>query len=227
MRKIELTILMPCLNEEVTVGICVKKAVNFMKNKNIVGEVLVVDNGSSDNSKQVALNAGARVVSTSLKGYGNALRFGIKHSKGEYIIYGDCDDSYDFSALDGYYSKLKEGYLLVNGNRYGGTYEKGAMSFSHRYIGVPLLSWLGRKRYHVSLFDFHCGLRGIKKIDNMKFTSTGMEFATEIIHRYSLLDKNKMIEIPINFYKDGRNGKSHLHTIRDGIRHIVYIYSNF
>ena len=198
----------------------------FLKSHNICGEVLVVDNGSSDNSKEVATKSGARVITTLSRGYGNALRYGIKHSKSEYIIYGDCDDSYDFSSLDEYYSKLKEGYLFVNGNRYGGKYEKGAMSFSHRYIGVPLLSWIGRKRYHVSLIDFHCGLRGIKKIDNLEFTSPGMEFATEIIYRYSLLDKDKMIEIPINFYKDGRYGKSHLHTIRDGIRHIIYMYNS-
>lgn len=219
----ELTILMPCLNEEKTVGICVKKALDFLMCNDICGEVLVVDNGSSDNSKLIASNAGARVVFTPMRGYGNALRYGIKEANSDYIIYGDCDDSYDFSDILEFYLKLQDGYIFVNGNRYVRRNEKGSMSFSHRYIGVPFLSWLGRISYHVPFQDFHCGLRAIKRMPNMKFISTGMEFASEIIYRYSLIDKSKMLQIPISFYKDKRGHKSHLRTIRDGMRHIVFI----
>ena len=135
----DLTILMPCLNEEKTIAICIEKALDFLSRNNIDGEVLIVDNGSSDNSKLIASNAGARVVSTSLRGYGNALRFGIKEARGKYIIYGDCDNGYDFSSLDDYYCMLKEMYVLVNGNFYLGVMEKDSMFFSHRYIEIPFL----------------------------------------------------------------------------------------
>ena len=138
----ELTILMPCLNEEKTIGICIKKAKDYLKKNNIDGEILIVDNGSSDESISIAKKLGARICFEPRKGYGNAIITGLNNSYGKYIIYGDCDDSYDFSSLDNYLVKLREGYSLVNGNRFKGGIEKGAMSLSHK-IGVPILSLIG------------------------------------------------------------------------------------
>ena len=223
MKKLSLTILMPCLNEEKTIGICIKKAKKFLVDNSIDGEILIADNGSSDSSVEIAEKLGARVINVVDRGYGNVLKEGIKEAHSDFIIYGDCDDSYDFSDIMEFYLKLKEGYYFINGNRYTKKMEKGAMSFSHRYIGVPFLSWLGRIFYKVPFKDYHCGLRAIKRIPNINFVSTGMEFASEIVYRYSLIDKNKMIEIPISFYKDKRGNKSHLRTIRDGLRHVVFI----
>lgn len=221
MKKIELTILMPCLNEEDTVGICIRKAKKYLEKNHISGEVLIVDNGSLDRSSVFAYELGARVVLEPKKGYGNALRRGFKEARGKYIIYGDCDDSYDFSNLNPYYDKLKEGYSLVNGNRFLGGIEKGAMSFSHR-LGVPFLSWLGRRAYHVPFYDFHCGLRGVIKKDLPILESEGMEFATEIIYKFAKEGK-KMSEIPTTLGKDGRGKPSHLRTVRDGFRHLNYM----
>lgn len=217
----ELTILMPCLNEEKTIGICIKKAKDYLKKNNIDGEILIVDNGSSDESISIAKKLGARVCFETKKGYGNALITGLNNSYGKYIIYGDCDDSYDFSSLDNYLVKLREGYSLVNGNRFKGGIEKGAMSLSHK-IGVPILSLIGRKVYKVDLFDFHCGLRGVIKEDLPSLECEGMEFATEIIYKFAKNNK-KICEIPIRLYKDGRGGKSHLRTVKDGFRHLNYI----
>lgn len=211
---------MPCLNEEKTVGTCIKKAQQFLKENNIDGEVLIADNGSTDKSIQIIEELGANIVKVEQKGYGNALRYGTKAAKGKYVIMGDSDDSYDFLNLLPFVEKLREGYDLVMGNRYLGKMEKGSMKLSHKYIGTPIISFIGRKKIGLKIGDFNCGLRGYKNesILGLNCTSEGMEYATEMLIKAS---KNnlKVCEIPIDFYKDGREGVSHLNTIRDGIRH--------
>lgn len=224
MDEIELTILMPCLNEEQTVAQCVRQARQFLTESGICGEVLVSDNGSTDNSAALAQEAGARVVNVTERGYGNALIGGIKAACGKYIIMGDCDMSYDFLHLEGFIEKLREGYPLVMGCRMDNI-APGAMPFSHRYIGVPVLSFLGRLRFHTSVRDFHCGLRGFdrQKALALGLSCSGMEFATEIIGKFALSGA-AIAEIPVTLTPDGRSGRSHLRTIRDGLRHIRYIF---
>lgn len=224
MDNIELTILMPCLNEEKTIGLCIEEARRFLDEKAIVGEILVADNGSTDASASIAKGLGAIVVNVSDKGYGNALIGGIRAAKGRYVIMGDCDMSYDFYHLDGFIKKLREGYDLVVGDRFAGGIEKGAMPFSHRYIGVPVLSWLGRIKYKTDVRDFHCGLRGFNRIQALKLDLEcgGMEFATEIIGKFAR-KKRRIAQIPTVLRKDQRDHAPHLNTIRDGLRHLRYI----
>ncbi|MGN0674557.1 MAG: glycosyltransferase family 2 protein [Oscillospiraceae bacterium] len=224
MDEIELTILMPCLNEQQTVAQCVRQARQFLSESGICGEVLVSDNGSTDNSAALAQEAGARVVNVAERGYGNALIGGINAAHGKYIIIGDCDMSYDFLHLDGFVEKLREGYPLVMGCRMDNI-APGAMPFSHRYIGVPILSMLGRLRFHTKVRDFHCGLRGFnrEKALELELSCSGMEFATEIIGKFALSGA-AIAEIPVTLSPDGRSGRSHLRTIRDGLRHIRYIF---
>ena len=224
MDEIELTILMPCLNEQQTVAHCVQQARQFLAESGVYGEVLIADNGSTDNSAALAEEAGARVVSVTERGYGNALIGGIKAALGKYIIMGDCDMSYDFFHLDGFIEKLREGYPLVMGCRLDNI-AKGAMPFSHRYIGVPVLSFLGRLRFHTKVRDFHCGLRGFdrEKALALGLSCGGMEFATEIIGKFALSGA-QIAEISVTLSPDGRGRKSHLRTIRDGMRHIRYIF---
>ena len=218
-----LTILMPCLNEEKTIAECITKAKSFLMSNDIVGEILIVDNGSTDNSVKIAKSYNVRVIIENKKGYGNALISGIKNAKGKYTIFGDCDCSYDFSDLAKFIDKFNLGYEYVNGNRFKGGIEKGAMPFSHK-IGVPILSVLAKIKYKVPINDFHCGLRGFKTeiAQNINFLSTGMEFATEIIEKFAKLNA-KMTEVPIILYKDKRNRKPHLNTIKDGFRHLKFI----
>lgn len=222
--ELELTILMPCLNEERTIEASVNEAKKYIFENNLKAEILVADNGSSDNSKKIALACGAKVINVEKKGYGNALRGGIMAAKGKYVIMGDCDNSYDFYHIDEFVKYLREGYDLVMGNRFRGGVEKGAMPFSHRVFGVPFLSWAGRKKYHVDIGDFHCGLRGFNREAAMKLElkCEGMEFATEIIGKFAK-SNGKIIEIPVVLRKDGRSGKSHLRSVSDGIRHLKYI----
>lgn len=222
--SIEFTVLMPCLNEEKTVTVCINKARGFLERENIDGEVLIADNGSTDRSRELAESAGARVVCVPKKGYGNALIGGIRASKGKYIIMGDCDDSYDFSELSGFIEKLRAGYPLVMGNRMDNI-KAGAMPFTHRYIGVPFLSLLGRLRFHTKVKDFHCGLRGFdrEKALALDLKCGGMEFATEIIAKFAVSGA-EIAEIPVTLSPDGRGGKSHLRAVRDGLRHIRYIF---
>ena len=224
MDELELTILMPCLNEQQTVARCVGLARQFLSESGVCGEVLIADNGSTDNSAALAEEAGARVVSISERGYGNALIGGIKAAYGKYVIMGDCDMSYDFLHLDGFVEKLREGYPLVMGCRLDNI-AKGAMPFSHKYIGVPVLSFLGRLRFHTKVRDFHCGLRGFdrEKALALGLSCGGMEFATEIIGKFALSGAY-IAEIPVTLSPDGRGGKSHLRTFRDGLRHIRYIF---
>ena len=220
----ELTILMPCLNEAETLAICIRKARGFLQQNNIEGEVLIADNGSTDGSQQIAVSEGARVVNVVEKGYGNALLGGIKDAKGTYTIMGDADDSYDFSNLILFVQKLREGHDLVMGNRFRGGIEKNAMPFLHKYLGNPVLSFIGRLFFTSNIKDFHCGLRGFntQKIKDLSLRTTGMEFASEMVVK-SVLFKYKTEEVPTTLKKDGRNRAPHLNTWRDGWRHLVFL----
>lgn len=219
----ELTILMPCLNEEASLAFSIGEALAFLGESGIDGEVLIADNGSTDRSCEIALSLGARVVTVPAKGYGNALIGGIAAASGKYIIMGDCDGSYDFYHLGAFVEKLREGYKLVMGNRFAGGIERGAMPWMHR-IGVPLLSWLARCRFHASVGDFHCGLRGFDRTaaGRLNLSAGGMEFATEIIAKFALSGA-EICEIPTVLRRDKRNGHSHLRTIPDGWRHLKWI----
>jgi len=220
----ELTILMPCLNEAETIGVCVEKATRFLKRAAIDGEVLVADNGSEDGSQAIATGLGARVVAVPKRGYGSALLGGIAAARGRYIIMGDADDSYDFSALDPYVAKLREGYQLIMGNRFAGDIKPGAMPFLHRYLGNPILSWLGRLLFHCPISDFHCGLRGFERdaMMRLELTTTGMEFASEMIVK-STLRGLRIAEVPTTLSPDGRSRPPHLRTWRDGWRHLRFL----
>ena len=220
----ELTILMPCLNEAETLAVCIRKARAFLEKNNIDGEVLIADNGSTDGSADIAAAEGARVVHAPVKGDGSALIKGCKEAKGRYVIMGDCDDSYDFSNLMPFLEKLREGEDLVVGNRFAGGIEKGAMPWSHRYIGNPFLSFIGRKRFHSKVKDFHCGLRGYNReaILSLDLQTTGMEYASEMIVKAGLKGL-KVSEVPTKLRKDGRSGRPHLRSVRDGFRHLKFL----
>lgn len=221
----ELTILMPCLNEAETLGTCINKASTYLKENNIDGEVLVSDNGSTDGSIEIAEKAGARVVHASVRGYGGALIAGCNAAYGKYVIMGDSDDSYDFLHLDPFLDKLRQGYDLVMGNRFAGGIEKGAMPFSHRYIGNPILSSIGRLFFKSSITDFHCGLRGYNKesIKKLNLKTTGMEYASEMVVMAEL-NHLKIAEVPTTLSKDGRSHAPHLNTWSDGWRHLKFLF---
>ena len=221
---LELSFVMPCLNEEETVGICIEKAMRSLKENNIKGEVIIADNGSTDGSIEIAQNAGAKVVNIATKGYGSALLGGIKAAKGKYIIMGDADDSYDFLNIMPYVEELRKGYDLVMGNRFKGKKMKGAMPFLHRYLGNPVLSWIGRLFFKSNVGDFHCGLRGFSKkaFYIMNLQTTGMEFASEMVVKATLYGL-KITEVPTTLSPDGRSGKPHLRSFRDGWRHLRFL----
>lgn len=221
---VELTILMPCLNEAETVGICVQKASQFLQDNAIDGEVLVSDNGSTDGSPEIAQRAGARVVSAEEKGYGAALMTGIDHARGTYVIMGDADDSYDFSALHEFIHHLRNGADLVMGNRFKGGIEPRAMPPLHRYLGNPVLSAVGRAFFGSRVGDFHCGLRGFRRdaISELGLMSKGMEFASEMVVKATLLGL-RIDEVPTVLYPDGRTRPPHLRTWRDGWRHLRFL----
>lgn len=222
--KTELSIVMPCLNEAETLAVCIEKAQSFLTRENIAGEVIIADNGSTDGSIEIATAHHARVILVSEKGYGNALMGGIKAAEGTYIIMGDADDSYDFSNLLPYLIQLREGHDLVMGNRFKGGIKKGAMPFLHRYLGNPVLSFIGRLFFRSKIGDFHCGLRGFSKeaFQQMELKTTGMEFASEMIVKASL--KNlKITEVPTVLSPDGRSRPPHLNTWRDGWRHLRFL----
>nr|WP_223805573.1 glycosyltransferase family 2 protein [Pseudanabaena sp. UWO310] len=218
------TVLMPCLNEAETLGTCITKAKNYFLRHDIDGEVLIADNGSTDGSQEIATRLGARIVHIQEKGYGNALRGGIANAEGQYIIIGDADDSYDFSDLTLFINKLLEGYELVMGNRFKGGIRKGAMPPLHRYLGNPVLTWIGRLFFPSPCGDFHCGLRGFRKdaIESLNLQTTGMEFASEMIVKASLY-KMQIAEVPTILYPDGRNRSPHLRSWRDGWRHLRFL----
>jgi glycosyltransferase involved in cell wall biosynthesis len=220
----ELTILMPCLNEERTLPRCIQEAKAFLEAHQIPGEVLIADNGSSDRSVSIAQALGARVVCVTEKGYGAALSTGIKAAHGRFVIFGDSDESYDFSSLAAFVAKLRAGHDLVVGNRFQGGIEPGAMPFLHRYLGNPVLSYLGRILFNAPIGDFHCGLRGFDRhaILGLGLKTTGMEFASEIIIR-AVLSGLKVSEVPTTLRRDGRDRAPHLRTWRDGWRHLIYM----
>lgn len=221
---IELTILMPCLDEAETLEICIQKAYIFLKEHNVIGEVLIADNGSSDGSQEIAVRNGARVVNIEEKGYGSALQGGCASAYGEYVIMGDADDSYDFLALMPFLEKLREGYELVMGNRFKGGIAKGAMPPLHKYLGNPVLSFIGRMFYPSDIKDFHCGLRGYnrKSILALDLQTTGMEYASEMVVK-ATLNELKMTEVPTTLSPDGRTRPPHLRSWRDGWRHLKFL----
>ena len=223
--KVELTILLPCLNEVETIEVCVTKAVRYLRENDVVGEVLVSDNGSSDGSIEIAKRAGARVVNTPAKGYGSALLNGIDQARGTYIIMGDADDSYDLSKLDEFVKRLRGGADLVMGNRFAGGIMPGAMPPLHRYLGNPILSALGRILFKSNVGDFHCGLRGFRKssIQDLNLISTGMEFASEMVVKATVMGLC-VEEVPTVLHPDGRSRKPHLRTWPDGWRHLRFLF---
>ncbi len=221
---LELSIVMPCLNEAETLGRCIEKALSAIEKNGIAGEVIIADNGSTDGSREIAAALGARVVQVEQKGYGSALMGGILAARGRFIIMGDSDDSYDFSAIMPFVEKLREGYDLVMGNRFRGGIQPGAMPPLHRYLGNPVLSGLGRLFFRTRIGDFHCGLRGFTKeaVLRMNLQTTGMEFASEIVVKASLLNMN-VTEVPTTLSPDGRSRPPHLRSWRDGWRHLRFL----
>ncbi|MBV9191305.1 MAG: glycosyltransferase family 2 protein [Betaproteobacteria bacterium] len=220
----ELTILMPCLNEAATVGNCVANARAFLERAGIDGEVLIADNGSDDGSQALAERAGARVIEVARRGYGAALTGGIAAARGRSIIMGDADDSYDFTRLDAFVAKLREGYPLVMGNRFRGGIEKDAMPWLHRYLGNPVLSFIGRLFFGAPVGDFHCGLRGFDReaVQSLNLRTTGMEFASELVVKASLAGW-RIAEVPTTLRPDGRGRAPHLRSWRDGWRHLRFL----
>jgi glycosyltransferase involved in cell wall biosynthesis len=221
---IELSVVMPCLNESATVGICVKKTIDALKRHGIRGEVIVADNGSTDGSQQLAADLGARVIPVERRGYGSALQAGIAAARGEFILMGDADDTYDFTQLDAFVIKLREGFDLVMGNRFRGGILPGAMPPLHRYLGNPVLTGIGRLFFKSSVGDFHCGLRAFRKdsIDRLGLRTTGMEFATEMVVKATAFGL-RVTEIPTTLSPDKRDRAPHLRTWRDGWRHLRFL----
>ena len=226
-RELDISIIMPCLNEEAAVGISVDEAMKFLEKNSLNGEIIVVDNGSTDSSLDVAKAHGARVISEPRRGYGRALRTGFEAAQGRVLIMGDCDTTYDFLNLEEMYQLLADKHCdMVMGNRFLGGIEKGAMPLSHK-LGVRFLSYCGRKKYKVRVYDFHCGIRGFRRetLDKLELKTEGMEFATELIAQTA---KKGLVmkEIPVSLRKCELKRKSKLRTIRDGVRHLRYIVSN-
>jgi len=221
---IELSIVMPCLNEAETLATCIDKAQGYLQRSGVVGEVIVADNGSTDGSQDIARAHGARVVDVPAKGYGSALMGGIDAARGEYVIMGDADDSYDFSRLDPFVERLRAGDELVMGNRFKGGIAEGAMPPLHKYLGNPVLSWIGRVLFRSPIGDFHCGLRGFNRrsILNLHLQTTGMEFASEVVVK-STLGGLRVSEVPTTLDKDGRSRPPHLRSWRDGWRHLRFL----
>jgi len=221
---IELTILMPCLNEAETLAICIEKALGFLRRSGISGEVLIADNGSSDGSQEIAARLGARVTHVPEKGYGAALIAGIAAARGRYVIMGDSDDSYDFSVLDPFIAKLRDGFDLVMGNRFKGGIAPGAMPPLHRYLGNPVLSTIGRIFFASPIRDFHCGLRGFSRDAMMalELRAPGMEFASEMVVKATMRGL-RIAEVPTTLSPDGRSRPPHLRSWRDGWRHLRFL----
>ncbi len=221
---INLTILMPCLNEEENIAFCVDQALLYLQSQHLTGEILVVDNDSTDDSAAIAVSHEARVITEHRRGYGRALRTGLEKARGDVIIFGDCDSTYDFSNLDPIYTPLATGEAdFVTGDRFGGLMEQGAMSWSHR-LGVPFLSICGRLKFGIKIHDWHCGIRGITRtaLEKLDLRCDAMEFATEMIAevaRHRLTFK----EVSVQLKKAQHNRTEKLRTIRDGFRHLWYI----
>lgn len=222
--QFELTILMPCLNEAETLATCIGKAKTFLAESGVNGEIVIADNGSTDGSRQIAVENGARVVEVEEKGYGAALIGGCNGALGKYVIMGDADDSYDFLHLMPFVEKLREGYDLVMGNRFKGGIEPGAMPPLHRYLGNPVLSFIARLFFPCKIGDYHCGLRGYRReaILNLGLVTTGMEYASEMVVK-ATLNHLKIAEVPTTLKKDGRSHAPHLRSWSDGWRHLKFL----
>jgi len=222
--RVELSVVMPCLNERETVGVCVRKAIATLQKAGISGEVIVADNGSTDGSVEIAQAEGAQVVNVAEKGYGNALKGGILAARGKYVLMADSDDSYDFAHIPRFVEPLHAGSDLVMGNRFSGGIAEQAMPFLHRYLGNPVLTGIGRLFFGSTCKDFHCGMRAFRKDSflRMDIRSTGMEFASEMVVKGSLL-RMKVSEVPTTLSPDGRNHPPHLRTWRDGWRHLRFL----
>ncbi len=216
--------MIPCLNEELTLGLCIEKAMRSFAELGVRGEIVVADNGSTDRSVEIARSLGARVVLEQVKGYGAALRRGILESRGEIIVMADADDSYDWSNIAPLVRKVREGYDLVMGNRFRGGIVQGAMPKLHRYLGNPVLSLIARIAFRVDVGDFHCGMRAFTRdaFDRMQLRTSGMEFATEMVasaaHQHM-----RIAEVPVILYPDKRNRPPHMRSFRDGWRHLRFI----
>ncbi|WP_442575057.1 glycosyltransferase family 2 protein [Microbacterium sp. F51-2R] len=221
---IELTILMPCLNEAETLAVCIEKAQGFLERTGIDGEVLISDNGSTDGSQAIAEGLGARVSPAARRGYGAALTNGIDAARGRYVIMGDADDSYDFTSLDPFVERLRDGADLVMGNRFAGGIAPGAMPPLHKYLGNPVLSRIGQLFFRPNIGDFHCGLRGFNRarIQQLDLQTTGMEFASEMVVKASLA-RYRIDEVPTTLKKDGRSRPPHLRSWHDGWRHLRFL----
>ena len=224
MSEIEVSVVMPCLNEASTVGICVGKALKTMDELGIKGEVVVSDNGSIDDSVSIAEKAGARVVHQSAKGYGNAYLKGFAEAKGKYIVMGDADDSYDFTDLKRFIEPLRQGFDMVMGTRIKGEIIPGAMPFLHKYLGVPVLTWMLNLLFKSGISDAHCGMRSFTKeaYEKMRLQTAGMEFASEMVIKAKHAGL-RIDEIPITLHPDGRPGKPHLKSFQDGWRHVRFM----
>lgn len=224
MPVIELSIVMPCLNEAETLATCIDKARGFLDRHGIAGEIVIADNGSTDGSQEIAVSRGARVVDVPSKGYGSALMGGIAAARGRYVIMGDADDSYDFTDLMPFVERLRAGDELVMGNRFLGGIEPGAMPPLHKYLGNPVLTWIGRLFFGSPSGDFHCGLRGFDRraILALDLRTTGMEFASEMVVR-ATLQGLRIGEVPTTLSKDGRSRPPHLRSWRDGWRHLRFL----
>jgi glycosyltransferase involved in cell wall biosynthesis len=221
---LELTILMPCLNEAETLGSCIDEAQAFLIRSGITGEVLIADNGSTDGSQEIARAKRARVVDVPERGYGAAIAGGIASARGRFVIMGDADRSYDFGALSSFLDALRAGADIVVGNRFKGGIAPGAMPWLHRYLGNPVLSFIGRLLFRVPAGDFHCGLRGFEReaIVNLDLRTTGMEYASEMLV-VAALNKLTIAEVPTTLRPDGRSRPPHLRTWRDGWRHLRFL----
>jgi glycosyltransferase involved in cell wall biosynthesis len=227
---IELTVVMPCLNEAETLAVCVDKALAALAQNHIAGEVVVADNGSTDGSQSIAAEHGARVVPVPVRGYGAALNAGIQAARGRYVLMADADDSYNFAHIPRFLAELRDrpdgsaGADLVMGNRFRGGIGPKAMPLLHRYLGNPVLSFLGRKLFHTPIGDFHCGIRAFNKdaYARLDLRTTGMEFASEMVVKSSLLHQ-RIVEVPTTLQKDGRSRPPHLKTWRDGWRHLRFL----
>jgi glycosyltransferase involved in cell wall biosynthesis len=222
--EIELTIVMPCLNEAETLEACIVEAQEALRKNNLRGEVLIADNGSTDGSQEITQRLGARLVPVPRRGYGSALLGGIAAARGKFIIMGDADDSYDFANIMPFVEKMREGYDLVMGNRFRGGIEPGAMPVLNRYLGNPVLTGIGKVLFRTPMGDFHCGIRGFSKAaaERMDLHTTGMEFASEMVVKASLM-KMRITEVPTRLFKDGRSRPPHLRRWRDGWRHLRFM----